>query len=70
MDTVRAQARATQTSRHLQRRNPTLTPASVHCITTMTRLVDGDQNDIGLLHLLNTIDPEISEQLMPEELWD
>ena len=36
----------------------------------MTRLVDGDQNDIGLSHLLNTIDPEIGEELMPEELWD
>ena len=69
-DRVRAQAKATQTSRHLQRRDVTLTPASVHNLPTMTRLDKGDQADNSFRQSLNTIGVGKSDDLMPEEQLD
>ena len=69
-DRVSAQAKASQTIRPFQRRDFTLTPASVHSLTTMTRLVKGDQDYSSLSQPLNTIKVGISEDLMPEEQDD
>ena len=62
------QARATQRSRHVQRRDLTLTPVSVQCLPTMTRLNAGDQAATRLSQLLHTIGLGTSENLMPSEL--
>ena len=54
----------------INRRDLTLTPASVQCLPTMTRLNAGGQAATSLSQLLHTIDLGISEDLMPSELRD
>ena len=58
-----AQARATQTSRHIQRQDLSLTPASVHNLPTKKRVNDGNQDGISLFLFLNTLDLEINDDL-------
>ena len=64
------QARATQRSRHVQRRDLTLTPKSVQCLPTMTRLNAGGQAATSLSQLLHTIGLATSGDLMPSKLRD
>ena len=69
-DRVSVQAKANQTSRHVQRRVPNLTPTSVHNRLTLPSKEAGDQKAERLSLRLKAMDRAISDHWIMQKLTD